>query len=299
MRKPLYSIAVTLAVMLAIVSLASADPWKNSLDLGLNLTQNSYSNNWTGGEAGSIAWVSLANGIFEKQVSPKFNFKNTSKLQFGQTHTQDEATKDWKKPIKSTDKIDIENVGRFTLQAWVDPYVAFRIESQFLDASYEPVKRLFNPILLTESAGIAKTIFAREKDLVSTRLGFSFRENIMRLIGPAAIDTINENLTTESSTDGGFESVTDAQYRLADNISYIGKLTLFKALFFSKADDFKGTPAEDYWKAVDVNLENGLSVAISKYISLNLYTQLLYDKQVDLAGRFKETFALGVTYKML
>jgi len=26
---------------------------------------------------------------------------------------------------------------------------------------------------------------------------------------------------------------------------------------------------------------------------------LLYDKQVDLAGRFKETFALGVTYKML
>ena len=299
MRRPLFPLAIVLPIMLLAVSLATADPWKNSLDLGLNLTQNSYSDNWTGGEAGSIAWVSLANGIFEKQVSPKFNFKNTSKLQFGQTHTQDEATKVWKKPVKSTDKIDIENVGRFTLQAWVDPYVAFRLESQFLDASYEPVKRLFNPILLTESAGIAKTIFARDKDLVSTRLGFSSRENTMRLLGPTAADTIDENLTTETSTDGGFESVTDTQYKIAENISYTGKLTLFKALFFSKADDFKGTVAEDYWKAVDVNLENGLSVAISKYISLNFYTQLLYDKQVDLGGRFKETFALGMTYKML
>jgi hypothetical protein len=284
---------------LSMISLSTAEPWKNSLDLGLNLTQNSYSDNWAGGEAGNITWVSLANGIFEKQVSPKFNFRNSSKLQFGQTHTQDGATKDWQKPIKSTDKIDIENLGRFTLQAWVDPYIAFRVESQFLDASYEPIKRLFNPILLTESAGVAKTIFSREKDQVLTRLGFSFRENITRIVGPTAADTVAENLTTETSTDGGIESVSDIQYKLATNVNYVGKLTLFKALFFSKADDFKGTPAEDYWRAVDANFENGLSVAISKYISLNFYTQLLYDKQIDRAGRFKETFALGLTYKML
>jgi len=299
MGKSIRTFIILLATVLAATSLSNAEPWKKSLDLGLNLTQNSYSDNWSGGEVGSVSWVSQANGTFERQFSPKFNFKNTTKLQFGQTHTQDENTKDWKKPIKSTDKIDIENVGRFTLQAWVDPYLAFRLESQFLDASYDPVNRLFNPILLTESAGIAKTLFNRDKDQVLTRLGFSFRENIDRMIGPAATDTVDENLTTETSTDGGIESVTDAQYKIAENISYTGKLTLFKALFFSKSDDFKGTVAEDYWKAVDVNFENGLSVAISKYIVLNFYTQLLYDKQIDLAGRFKETFALGITYKML
>lgn len=295
MRSVAASLLIGLVFLLALASIAAADPWKISLDLGLNLTQNSYSNNWTGGEIGSVAWVSMANGIFERQFSPIFNFKNTTKLQFGQTHTQDEITKDWKKPIKSTDKIDIENLGRFTLQAWVDPYVAFRIESQFLDASYNPVKRLFNPMLLTESAGIAKTIFTRDKDLVATRLGFSLRENINRAI----IDTATESTETQTASDGGIESVTDAQYKLAPNINYTGKLSLFKAFFFSKADDFKGTPAEDYWKAVDVNLENGISVAISKYIVLNFYTQLLYDKQVDLGGRFKETFALGLTYKMM
>jgi hypothetical protein len=290
---------LTAAIILMFGNSARSEPWKNSVDLGLNLTQNSYSDNWAGGETGNISWVSLANGIFEKQYSPKFNFKNTSKLQFGQTHVQDVQSKDWQRPTKSTDKIDIENIGRLTLQAWVDPYVAFRIESQFLDASYEPFKRLFNPMLLTESAGIARTLHARDKDQFLTRLGFSFRENINRVIGPSAADTASETTSTETSTDGGIESVTDAQFKLAANIGYVGKLTLFKALFFSKEDDFAGTPAEDYWKAVDINLENGLSVAISKYVSLNLYTQLLYDKQVDLKGRFKETFALGLTYKMM
>jgi hypothetical protein len=295
MKNPPLLLSGVLIFVIAMASIVAADPWKNTIDLGLNLTQNAYSDNWAGGETGNIAWVSLANGIFERQFTPKFNFKNSTKLQFGQTHQQDATTKDWQKPLKSTDKIDIENLGRFTLQAWVDPYVAFRVETQFLDASYEPLKRLCNPILLTESAGIARTLFTRDKEQVLTRLGFSFRENMNRVI----IDTLAEETETQTATDGGLESVTDAQYKLAANITYTGKLTLFKALFFSKADDFKGTPAEDYWKAIDVNLENGLSVAISKYVALNFYTQLLYDKQVDLAGRFKETFALGLTYKML
>jgi hypothetical protein len=112
MGKSIRTFIILLATVLAATSLSNAEPWKKSLDLGLNLTQNSYSDNWSGGEVGSVSWVSQANGTFERQFSPKFNFKNTTKLQFGQTHTQDENTKDWKKPIKSTDKIDIENVGR-------------------------------------------------------------------------------------------------------------------------------------------------------------------------------------------
>lgn len=286
-------------IMTTLQSGALADPWTISLDMGLNLSQNSYSDNWEGGDVGSMAWMALANGIFEKQVSPKFNFKNITKLQFGQTHTQDQTTKNWQKPIKSTDKIDIENLGRFTLKAWVDPYVAFRLETQFLDASYEPLKRALNPMLLTESAGIAKTLFSRNKDQILTRLGLSLRERLNRVIPGTPEDTLTENTELETTTEGGLESVTDVQYKLASNISYIGKLSLFKALFFSKKNEFEGTPAADYWKTVDANFENGLSVAFSKYVSLSFYAQLLYDKQIDLKGRFKETFGLGLTYKMI
>jgi hypothetical protein len=259
------------------------------------LTQNSYSDSWTGGEAGNMTWVSNLDAIFEKKVSTKFNFKNTSKLQFGQTHTQEQTTKDWQKPTKSTDKIDIENVGRLTLQTYVDPYVAFRIESQFLDASYEPIKRYINPILLTESAGISRVIHAEEKNEVISRLGFSIRENINKVI----IDTLAEEFDYETSTDGGIESVTDIHYVLSDKLNYIGKLSLFKALFYSEKDEFEGTPVEDYWKAIDVNFESTVSASVSKYIVVSFYAQLLYDKQIDRRGRFKETLALGITYKFL
>ena len=140
-----------LTIIAAVIGFGSvsAEPWQKTIDFGFNLTQNSYSDSWAGGEAGNITWVSKIDAMFEKQVSPKFNLKNTSKLQFGQTHIQDQETKDWQKPQKSTDKIDIENLGRFTLNAFVDPYVAFRLESQFLDASVDSVKRYFNPLLFS------------------------------------------------------------------------------------------------------------------------------------------------------
>jgi len=289
----LMTLAATLSTI--IVTNIYGDPWSKSIDLGMNLTQNSYSDSWTGGEAGNITWVANANAIFEKQYSPKFNFKNTSILQFGQTHSQDKDTKDWDKPTKSTDKIDIENLGRFTLDTYVDPYVAFRIESQFLDASYDPMKRYINPILLTESAGVSRTLYKKEKDEILSRLGFSIRQNINKVI----VDTIAKTDSNVIASDGGIESVSDLHFVLSDKLNYIGKLTLFKAFFYSKKDDFKDTPAENYWKAVDVNFESTLSASVSKYVTVSLYAQLLYDKQVDLRGRFKETLALGLTYKFL
>jgi hypothetical protein len=282
-----------------IDSITGSQPWKNSLNIGVNLSQNSYSDNWSGGEAGNIAWVILANGTFEKQVSSKFNFRNTSNLQFGQTHQQDKTTKHWAKPLKSTDKIDLDNLGRFTLHAFVDPFIAFRFQSQFLDDSYEPLKRAINPILLTESAGIARMIYQKDKDQVLSRLGFAFRQNLSRAIPGTPADTLAKNTKTVTTNDGGFESVTDAQYKLLSNVTYTGKLTLFKALYNSKKNVYKNTPAADYWKAIDVNWENTFAAAITKIITVNLYTQLLYDKEIALGGRFKETFGLGLTFKML
>ncbi len=289
--------AAMLLLITATNTASTGEPWQPSIDFGLNLTQNSYSDSWTGGEAGNVTWVSRVDAILEKKVSSKFNFKNITKLQFGQTHTQDKTTtpKAWQKPTKSTDKIDIENVGRFTLDSFVDPYLALRLESQFLDASYDPLKRYINPILITESAGVARVLYEKDKDQILSRLGFSIRQNMNKMI----VDTVAEQFEYETTTDGGIESVTDIHYILSEQLNYIGKLTLFKAMFFSKKDEFKNTPAEDYWKAVDVNFESTVSASVSKYLVVSFYAQLLYDKQTDRRGRFKETLALGLTYKFL
>ena len=289
-------IVIMFAVMLAVMASALAEPWEKSFDMSLNVTQASYSDSWVGGEAGNVTWAANANGIFTKQISPIFKLKNTDKFAFGQTLSQDKTSKKWSRPAKSTDKIDLEALGLFTLKAYVDPYTAVRFESQFLDASVDSNKRYVNPILLTESAGIARQLLKKDKDDILTRLGFAFKENINRdavsPLDPTKLETI-------TSTDGGIESVTDAKLVLSDKLGYMGKLSLYKAFFFSRKNDFKGTPEEDYWKAIDANWENTLIASISKFVQVTFYTQLLYDKQISKKGRLKETLALGLTYKLL
>ncbi len=285
---------IAFAIFLLLSSTLSADPWEKTLTFDLKLTQTAYSDSWTGGEAGNISWVSTLNGVFAKQVSPKFNNRTTLKLAFGQTHIQDSDTKDWEKPEKSTDQIDIENLSRFTLDSYVDPYFAVRLETQFLDASVDAIDRYFNPLRLTESVGGSRMIYKKDKNEILTRLGFALKQTISSII----VDTAMEETDWDTRTDGGIESVTDVIYQFTENLDYIGKLTLYRALFFSDKDEVEGTPEEDYWKAVDVNWENTLNASVAKYITVSLYIQFLYDKQIDKKGRFKQTLGFGLTYKM-
>jgi hypothetical protein len=288
------SIVALILLAIGIIPGVYAAGWEKSLDLGLTVTQSSYSDSWVGGEAGNVSWTANANGIFQKQLAPVFNLKNTVKLAFGQTHSQDKDTKKWAKPTKSTDKIDIESLGLFNIQSFLTPYLAVRLESQFLDASVTAHKRYVNPMLITESAGLARQLLKKDKDEILTRLGFAFKENINRVLQPPDSSTTK----AETATDGGIESVTDIKLVLSDKMGYLGKLTLFKALFYSKKDDLKGLPEQDYWKAIDVNWENSVAASISKYVQVIFYVQWLYDKQISKVGRLKQTLSLGLTYKL-
>ncbi|MFH1373038.1 MAG: DUF3078 domain-containing protein [bacterium] len=274
--------------------------WKKSLVVDFIVTQTAYSDSWVGGEVGAINWVSNLNGSAEKQLKDWLNFKSRLKLSFGQTMTQTtdiiDQTRHWSKPQKSTDLIDWENVARFTMHKFVDPYAAVRLESQFLDASVEAKKRYLTPIKLTESAGIARQFHQREKDEVLSRLGLALRQIIKReiIIDPTTLFT-----TDSTYIYGGIESVTDITFAFNERLLYTGKLSLYKALFFSEKDKVKGTDDEDEWKAIDVNWENIITASISKIVTVNLYTQFLYDKEVERQGRLKETIGIGFIFKMI
>jgi len=282
---------------LALATLMYAEPWELSVDANLTLTQNSYSDNWVGGEAGSVSWVFNSNSLAQKQLTAKVYNTNTLKLSFGQTHSQDVITKNWLKPVKSTDLIDFETIFRFTLGAFVDPFASGRLETQFLDQSDAAKERMFNPMTLTETAGVAKVHVKQEKREWSSRLGFGLRQHINRDV---LIDSINGIRQTQTTNDGGVNFISEFTTPLAkERITFNSKLSLFKAVFFSESEALQGLPNQDYWKAVDVNWENIFAASISKYIMVNLYMQLLYDKEIAVAGRFKQTLALGLTYKLV
>jgi len=269
--------------------------WKKSLIVDITTTQTAYSNSWVGGEAGSVNWVSNLNGTTSKLITNRLQYKGTLKLSFGQTMIQDEETKDWSKPKKSTDLIDFENVGSFVTHKFINPYIAFRIETQFYDGQNENKKLYFSPAKLTESAGITRKFYNLNDNVISSRLGLGIRQIIKSVIvDDSTLTTVDSTLT-----DGGIESVTDVNFTFNKNLNYIGKLTLYKAFYFSKSDEVKGTPYEDDWKAVDVNWENSLTATVTKIVAVNLYSQFLYDKEVSKKGRFKETVAIGFIFKML
>lgn len=289
--KTMKATIITLVLCGLALSSGHAEPWKPSLDASIMLSQTGYSNNWTGGEAGSVTWVSNINGIAEKQLHPKVLNKNTLKLAFGQTHIQKKDTKNWDSPQKSTDLIDFESTFRMTLDSFVEPIVAFRALSQFVDYGDPTQKKYINPAVLTETAGVAKVFIKEEKREFITRLTAGVRQHIdQKRIDP----------DPKVEHDVGFEFVADFKTLLAsDRIDYTSKLSVFQDFYYSEADRLKGLPQESDWKSPDINWENIFTASITKYLMVNLYTQFLYDKQIDKGGRFKQTLSLGLTFKLI
>jgi hypothetical protein len=293
------AVVIVIALLCPIVLMAqdttAVKGWKKSLILDFTTAQSSYSNSWVGGEAGSINWVSNLNGTAERQLKSWLNYRTILKASFGQTLTQDASTHNWSKPKKSTDLIDWDNLMRFTTNRLVDPYAAIRLETQFYLQMEDNLTAYLRPLKFTESGGLARKFYSQDKDIVLSRLGLALRQ-IVKPYNAGVEAPVKKDSTL---TDGGIESVTDISLALNKRVLYVGKLGLYKAFFFSGSDKVKGTGFENDWKAVDLNWENQFRVQVTKIITVNLYTQLLYDKEVSRKGRFKETLALGFIFNLV
>lgn len=191
-------------------------PWKLSWVAGLNLSQSSFSDNWAGGDKGSIVWVLNSDTKAERQFNTKYDLSNHLQLAYGQTVQQQPDPADpgrlvWAAPQKSNDLILFESVSRFTLGGWVDPYGALRLDSQFRDQSSPLGTIPLSPIKLTESAGIARALQKTDERELITRLGFGFRQTLARQFDPATGAKVNV-----STQDGGFEWQTSATQPMWD-----------------------------------------------------------------------------------
>lgn len=276
---------IIVAAMLFAMSLLAAEGWQLDSDVMVNLTQSSYSDNWTGSELSNITWVAASNSTAQKQLKEWLKNKTSLNLAFGQTHlqkTDSNGNKYWDAPEKSTDKIALESLLQFTLQSFVDPYVAGRLDSQFLDEQAGQETFLVNPLLFTESAGIMKTILDLEKTKLDVRLGGAVRENVDRRLDDVPVD-------------GGVEGVANFKHVFsALNASYNSKLTAYQALFNSKSDEL---PNED-WKALDYKWENLLTFKLWKLLGVNLTFDMIYDKEKAPEAQWKESLGLGLSYTL-
>ena len=291
----LRNLAVFIALLIGLPAiLNAAEPWKYRLESDLTLTQSYYSDNWTGGEVGNITWVGNINFLASKQFTEYWNNRNTLRLKYGMTHSQDSETGDWRHPEKSDDQIDFETIFRYTKWHSVDPYGSVRLESQFQDKS-DPAEYMYvNPMRLTESIGIAKILTKTEERHWLVRFGLAARQNVNRNY----LDIDTGERSTETQYDEGL--MLDTDYRIpfaGGKLLYFGKLNVYQALANSESENISGQVNAEYWKTPDIRWEQDLLVSITGYLAMNLYVDWRYDKDIDLAGRFKQTFGLALVYK--
>ncbi|MDD2636683.1 MAG: DUF3078 domain-containing protein [Bacteroidales bacterium] len=275
--------------ILALCAILPAETWKLDSNMSITLSQSAFSDNWAGTELSNITWVANSTTTAEKQLRSWLQNKNTLKLAFGQTHNQKtgaDAKKYWESPEKTTDKIDLESMLRFTTNAWADPFLAGRFESQFMDLSQADT-RIVNPMLFTETAGVIRSFIDEEDQLLTARLGAAFRENIDRdVLTPTGKET-------QTTVDGGLEMVSEYTQKVKTplEMDFRSRLQLYQALFNSKSDDWN-----DDWKSPDMVWENVLSTKLFGMVSANLILEIRYDKQHDNGLQWKEMIGLGLSH---
>ena len=275
----------TIIILLLVVAVSlSAEGWKKTGDFNMMLSQSYYSDNWTGTEIGNVTWSASFNFIMEKQLNAMLYDKNTLILSFGQTHNQvrdDLEVLHWEKPTISTDVIDYENLLTFTLQKFVDPYLAFRWESNFIDETDPEETFYINPNILTLSLGAQKILLKKENQYLDTRLGAAYK------------NIINQNSDIDSQSNAGAEMLLSYWYKIPSEMGkFSSSLRLYQALMSSEDD------VNDNWQSIDVEFKNTLTFKFNSYIGLKLYFEMLYDKEVLDETRYQENLGINLSYSL-
>lgn len=252
--------------------------WKNSLVAGLTLTQVSFTD-WAQGGENALAYATTLDGKSENDLESE-NWTNVYKLAFGQTRLGDQALR------KTDDIIDLSTVYTLKLNAYVNPYAAATMKTQFAKGFMYPkpdsgvqVSAFFDPAYLTQSAGAG---YQPVKE-VKTRIGLALREVLTSSFNQYTDDPLTKEVE-KSTVDGGLESVTNVDWNLAENIILSSQLELF--------DPFK------HLDELVVRNTTTITGKVNKYVTAIFGLQVINEKRISPKTQIKETIALGLSYAL-
>ncbi len=267
------------AASLFSANAAEPTPWEINLNANLMGSFQYYSKNWNGDEKGALSLTAQFNGEAQRQFNTFLHNRNVLKLSYGRINYQKENRSGFSDPVKSTDLVEFESVLKLTVTKTTNPFIAVRYVSQFFDESDSTKTYYFNPSQVLESFGGAVQLIKNKNIDLTMRLGGALRQTFFQ----------NEGL--DHTNDGGLEYVSELNASNRDGwIKFQSVCKIYEALATSQ------DKPDDRWRHPDVNWENTLNVNITKYLMLNVYMQLLYDKEIDLSASFKNVTSLGVTY---
>jgi Protein of unknown function (DUF3078) len=269
--------------VLSILSYSQQDSvklntWLPTAAAGLNISQLALSN-WTQGGENSISWSLLGTGGL-KYKSTGWTFNNNLKIAYGRTKL---GGSDFK---TNDNELYLESVISKNIDWAVDPYFSNTVRTPvgvgYSYATDPPVEiaAFFDPGYLSQSVGLT---YQKTKGF-DTRLGFAVQETFTRNHTQFSDDPETAKIE-KFKADTGIESVTNAEYTLADNMLLKSSLRLFSR--------FKTL---DVW---DVRWDNSIVAKINDYLNTSLTYLIIYQKDQSLKTQMKEGLQLGLSYTIL
>ncbi|MBI1807139.1 MAG: DUF3078 domain-containing protein [Ignavibacteria bacterium] len=252
--------------------------WKHGLVTGLTLTQVAFTD-WAQGGENALAYTIFADGksVEDEEV---INWTTAYKFAFGQTRLGAQGLR------KTDDILDLSAV--FMYKAWADinPYAAATMKTQFAkgfaydaSGSSTEISQFFDPAYLTQSIGFGYQPVTE----IKTRFGVGLREVITSQFNQYTDDPTTPGIE-KTTIDGGFESVTDVEWNLAENMLFKTQLELFDPLH--------------HLDEVIVRNTTTITAKVNKYISTMFSLQLVNEKRVSPKTQVKESIALGLSYTL-
>lgn len=253
--------------------------WTHHLVTGANLTQVSFKD-WAQGGENALSYTLWFAGSSIQEM-PTTQWSNTLRLAFGQARLGSQGLR------KTDDEIYFETLLIYKLGVYINPYAAGTMRTQFASGyKYDDtggkteVSKLFDPAYLTQSLGAAY----KPAQEVTTRLGIGLRE-VLTSDFPAYADDPATAEVEKTKVDGGLESVTDVDWKFAENMALTSKLSLFAP--FKTMDE------------IIVRSDNSITAKVNEYINVSLSVQLIHDVTITRRTQIKEVLAIGISYTLL
>jgi hypothetical protein len=254
--------------------------WKHSVVSALTVTQIAFKD-WAQGGENALSWTARLDGKSTLDDT-SFTLGNSYKLVYGQAKIGQTKSR------KTEDRIEFESVLTYKLGTYVNPYLGATLKTQFstgvtIDAAgvETPVSKFLDPGYLTQSAGVG---YQPVKEL-KTRFGVALREIVTSTYWTYANDPKTPPQDrVKIRVDGGFESVTDMEFKLDDNLLVRSKLELFSPI--RKPSD------------ATLRMDNALTAAVNKYMVVILNVMLINDERSSTRLQVKEMLSLGISYTL-
>lgn len=264
---------------------AKINYWKTRTQVGINVNQASFSNNWNGGGVNSIAIGGLVN--YKTEYSKEsFSYSSEVILQYGKVKNKDQLQK------KTNDRIFWDNKAAIQISKNWYFFGSVSFESQFdkgfaysRDANGNEQERLLSkfmaPGYLTESFG-----FEYKPDkFFSTRIGTGTARQTF------VLDT---NIYKTNSNNFGVEQGKKIRNELAFSIVSNFEKEVFKNITLrTKYNMF--IPYDDL-KNIDHRLDVAVIAKVNRFMNVSLTGVGLYDRDTDEKIQGSQTLALGLVF---